>query len=149
MRNILHTKCLFDTNILVYALDMYSPMRNAARELIDNVLEGKIKAVLAQQNIIELTNVLIQKLDSPKKDALQIVHTYVAKSNFAIIVPHMTTHNRFLNLCLELENRRRQFFDLYLATTMLDNDIHQIVTANDEDFKSIPGITTYNPWKGK
>lgn len=147
MMSILNTKCLFDTNILVYALDVHSSRYKIAKDFIDNVINGKIEGVLAQQNIIELTNVLIKKLGVEKKSGLQIVHTYASKSNFNIITPQITTHNRFLNLCLELENRRKQFFDLYLAATMLDNEVNQIVTANDEDFTDIPGIKAINPWK--
>jgi len=147
MKNISSTKCLFDTNILIYSLDIKSPFYDVSRKLIEEVILGRRIGVLAQQNLVECTNALMHDTNWEKESILSDVRTFGEASNFSIIYPTHNTFNVFLSLCLELENRRKQFFDLYLAATMLDNDINQIITANDDDFAGIPGIKAINPWK--
>jgi predicted nucleic acid-binding protein len=149
MQTISNTKYLLDTNIFVYAVDPDASMHRVAKECIDAVLDGTIHAVLSHQNIVEFINVMVGKQRQSKELTLKIIYTFATKSNFSIIHPQDTTYATFLNLCQDMHNRRKQFFDLYLAATMLDNDITHIITANDEDFANIPGITAINPWKQK
>lgn len=143
MKTILKGRYLLDTNILVYAYNQASPFHKRARELILEAVEGKFEAFLAQQNLVEFCNVLSNKFHiskaSIKKDLLDIT------SDITIINPLPQTLIIFIDL---FENSKliSQTFDLYLAATMLDNDIHNIITLNNRDFEGIENISALNPF---
>lgn len=147
MMNISNIKFLFDTNIFIYSLDNESPFHEISKHLITEVILGRRLGVIAQQNLLECTNVLFRKSENSYQEIFSQIQTFAFDSNFEIITPQTSTVETFLVLAKKIKERKEQFFDLYLAATMLDNDLHHIVTANDKDFADIPGITSYNPWK--
>lgn len=143
MQTTLKGKYLLDTNILVYAYNQASPFHKKAKEIVLEAVEGKIEGVLAQQNLIEFCSVFTNQYhippDSIKKDLLDIT------SDFTIINPLPQTMFVFIDL-LENYKLNLQVFDLYLAATMLDNDIHNIITLNYKDFAGIENISVINPF---
>lgn len=126
MKTTLKGKYLLDTNILVYAYNKASPFHKKAKEITLDAALGKFEAVVAQQNLIEFCNVLCDRFhispSSVKKDLLDIT------SDFSVINPLPQTILIFMDLLNG--SKKGQIFDLYLAATMLDNDIHNIITLN-------------------
>jgi len=143
MLTTLKGKCLLDTNILVYAYNQASPFHKKAREIVLDAALGKFEAVVAQQNLIEFCNVLTDQFHIPapsvKKDLLDIT------ADLSVIHPLPQTILIFADLLTN--SKKGQIFDLYLAATMLDNDIDNIITLNNKDFEGVKGIAVFNPWQ--
>ena len=149
MPSISSTKCLIDTNILVYALDKKSPFHNVSSQIVKECIQGVRAGVIAQQIIVECVNVLFRESEKERKEILSDLQIVVTKFNLQVIYPIETTLFTFLNLIRRLKQRRKEFFDVFLAATMLDNGITSIITANEKDFADIKGISVYNPFSEK
>lgn len=134
---------LFDTNILVYAHNKSSSFHKHSLGLVNKVKEGEIKGALAQQNLVELYSIVTDKrrVDKPisPKLALELAHSYL-NSPFEIIFPTEETSDILLSLCKNISVKNGAIFDVYLAATMIANNIKTIVTLNSKDFKSFPNI---------
>lgn len=145
MMNILSGKWAFDSHLFVYSQDEKSKYYKPARELFSKVLIGEIQAVMAQQNIVETERVLIQVYKRKSEDVVKFLEKIIAEFSIQIVTPLPTTYVRFHHFLKDFGGRV-DFFDYYLAATMLDNNISQILTANDKDFTKIPGIKAVNPF---
>lgn len=144
MRTILKGKFLLDTNTLIYAFDRTSPFHEKAVKIINLALEGNFEAFIAQQNLVEFSNVLIRDY---KVQSFSVVEDIKNISlEFPIITPTPNTLNIFSDLLLN-SKIKGYIFDLYLIATMLDNEVTGIITLNDKDFLGIKGINVVNPFK--
>lgn len=142
MQSILKEKCLIDTNILVYAYDRNSPFHKISKDIVtDAILQNN--SVVALQNIVELSNVLKNLYKLPFRDISGTIDTLVL--DLEIIAPKNTTLRIFSSF-IKKARGDLQMFDLFLAATMLDNNITHIITANNKDFEEIEGIVAYNPF---
>lgn len=134
---------LFDTNILVYAHNRSSTLHQYALGLVNKVLKGEIKGILAQQNLIEFYSIVTDKRrvtkPIPVTAAIGIMSSYF-DSPFEIISPKEETLNYLIKLCKKSSVKDGAIFDLYLAATMLTNNIKSIVTLNSKDFKNFSNI---------
>lgn len=130
---------LFDTNILVYNQDQDSLFYKSASEYHQKTLSGEVKAVIALQNLLEFSSVMInpKKIKKPlsqKTVALEI-EKYIESGAFEIISPNDKTISIYLNLLKQYKLKNpRQTFDLFLVSTMLSYNITQILTVNEKDF---------------
>jgi predicted nucleic acid-binding protein len=62
------------------------------------------------------------------------------------ISPKESTLDVYKKLVIERKSDRKfDFFDYYLAATMISNDVKTIYTANAKDFGEIKGIRAINP----
>ena len=139
------SKILFDTNVLVYNQVKESSFHFQAALYHQKLMEGKIQAVVAAQNLLEFAVVMV----NPKKIVKPLSESRVAKEmkkyqqcQFEMIYPNAETLFLLGNLIrkTKLANPKR-FFDLFLAATMLANKVETILTANVGDFQ-IEGIRT-------
>lgn len=146
MPNTSSTKCLIDTNILVYSLDNKSPFHKVSAQILKECIEGTRFGVIAQQNIVECTNVLFRESEKKREEILSDLQIVVSSFNLQIVYPFQTTLLTFLNLIRRLKQRKKEFFDVFLAATMLDNGIKNIITANEKDFAGIKEISAHNPF---
>ena len=137
---------LFDTQLLIYALDSKSPFFKQATTLFSQLPSSKFIPTIAQQNILEAENVFIKKYKLEVKVVLETVRNLVSVYEFNIIIPKPTTYNLFHKLFLQ-KPKGKALFDYYLASTMLDNGINKILTVNTKDFKDIKNIEAVNPFK--
>lgn len=144
MKIIYEGRWVIDSNIFVYATDDRSAHYEAARMLFRRALDGEFQPVVAQQNIVESEHVLIQAYKQKSIDVLSRMEEILINFGFSIIIPKTTTYQRFHGL-LKIISGRFDFFDYYLAATMLDNGIANIFTDNAKDFSMIPGIRAVNP----
>ena len=138
------TRYVVDTNILIYGYDAKSPYHKETRNLLEYLIEQNIDTYIAQQNIAEFCNVLIK--DYKLSSSSAIGHAEEILLDFKIITTKATTINVFFNLLRRI-TKKHYVFDVFLASTMLDNDITHIITANEKDFRGIKGISVFNPWR--
>ena len=132
---------LIDSNILVYATDAESALHEEAKLLFSRCLEGQIKGVLAQQNLLELINVLVKYYKKESSFATKTARVYSDKFALRIISPLPTTFALFDKL--SSQSKKLDTYDLYLAATALDNGVDSIITNNSKDFKGIEGLEVY------
>lgn len=133
----------FDSNILIYALDMKSPYYlNTKKFFTSTELQNLF---IAQQNIVEIEKVMVTFYRLNKNIVTKILNSLLEAFEFNIITPRPTTLRKYHELLRTY--KRKSFFDLYLAATYLDNDIKHFFTLNLKDFKNIPGFTAINPFK--
>lgn len=147
MNLILGKKYLLDTNILIYSLDKTSPFYQQAKEIIRLTFEQRIQGFVAQQNLIELVNVLIGFYGISSKNALLDAKMFAYNSNLILIYPLATTFITFADFLDQTKKLKGDIFDIYLAATAWDNNITNILTVNTKDFYSLPKIAAINPFK--
>lgn len=139
---------LFDTNILVYNQDQDSLFYRSASKYHQKALLGKLKAIIALQNLLEFSSVMInpKKIKKPLSQKMVVleIEKYVRGGAFKIIYPNDKTILIYVNLIkrYKLKNAR-QVFDLFLIATMLSHNVNRILTVNIKDFpyKEIKVIT--------
>lgn len=134
MNLISGARYLIDTNILVYSVDRTSPFYQAVTDMFQKAAEDGVEFVIAQQNLTEYIAVLTQGYKVSQASAAEDAKAFAAQ--FEVIAPLPTTLNTFFNL-MEQSNSSTYVFDLYLAATMLDNEVRRILTANQKDFQNI------------
>lgn len=134
---------LLDSNVLIYAHNQSSLLHNQALALIQSVIEGDIKGVLAQQNLLEFYSIITdqKRVTNPLslKDAFGLVTLYL-DSPFKVIYPTDETAAIAFTLGCNLKFKDGKIFDAYLVATMFSNNINTIITANIKDFNKFPGI---------
>lgn len=134
---------LVDSNILVYAINSSSPKHKRAQKFLQ---ENIGKLYLSHQNIFETLRVLTHpKFSSPMSpsDAINAVNPIMKVCR--IIAPDYKTHHLTLELIKKHKLSADRIFDAYLVATAVSNDIKQIATDNEKDFKKF-GINIYNPF---
>ncbi len=136
---------LLDTNILVAFFDASSAHHEAAKTLLSDLNEGKFQGVIASQNILELSAVLIGGYRTTKQKVASDIQTLISFSNISTIYPITATVTQYLKLLKKEQGVHAA--DLFLSATMISNGITSIVT-NDRDFEKISELTFYNPFSG-
>ena len=123
----------FDTNVLVYFMDKNSPFHKQAFSAFSLTQKSSKQVVIAQQNLIELVQVLttFYKI-SLRKSVSQIKR--LLHTNIRLVYPLPQTISSYLSLC-QKETNPHHHFDLYLAATLLDNNINTIITADSSGFR--------------
>jgi predicted nucleic acid-binding protein len=135
MRNILSKSLAFDTNILVYLLDKKSVFHEETVNAVLKIELDKFKLVIAQQSIVELVSVLTGHYDLSLKEASNKV-SQIIDSKISIVSPLPQTTKTYLELC-RINKKSKNHFDLFLAATLIDNKINQIMTNDKFGFKNI------------
>ncbi|OGK25155.1 hypothetical protein A3C25_02425 [Candidatus Roizmanbacteria bacterium RIFCSPHIGHO2_02_FULL_38_11] len=143
MINISKEKWGFDSNIIIYALDKKSPFFLKTEEFFASI--EKSNFFITQQNIIEIEKVLITFYHLDKKDVVKRVGLFLESFEFTLVTPRPSTLMKYHEI-LKLY-KRKSFFDLYLASTYLDNEVYNFFTVNVKDFKGIPDFKPINPFK--
>lgn len=133
---------LIDTNILVYSVNRGSPRYSEVRKLLEEGMIHGVSFVIAHQNLIEFIAVLTRGYSVTLKDALSDAMSFA--SRFEVIVPLPATFETYLRLAQK--NKEMLYpFDLYLAATMIDNDVERIITANAKDFQGVGLKEVFTP----
>lgn len=130
---------LFDTNVLVYNQDRNSKFYQEASAYHNKAFSGEIKGAVTVQNFLEFSAVMInpRKIVRPLTQKLVAaeIRKYIQSRVFNIVVPNEKTLPVFISLLKKYKLKNpRQVFDLFLAATMISNDIFCILTANVGDF---------------
>jgi len=146
MMSISEGKWVFDSHLFVYSQDNRSPFYEASSELFLRVLKGELKAVCAQQNILETESVLIRFYNKDSNTIVKILEDILLNYNVDVITPRPNTYEHYHDLILN-SKLPYDLHDYFLAATMLDNGLSRILTGNTKDFFQIPGIEAVNPFK--
>jgi len=147
MMNTFEGKWVFDSNLLVYALDNKSPYHAVTIELFKQFRKStRALPIVAQQNILEAENVLVTYYHLEVKKVIYAIEQLLNTFQFEVITPLPTTYLRY-HIITESLRTKTNVYDYFLAATMLDNDIASLITANDKDFVGIEGLSVYNPFK--
>ena len=140
---------LFDTNILVYAHDGKSPFYKKAKRLQELVNDGKLKAAITPQNLLEFYSTITNRAKyknsvTPKEATLEIKRFLISPFELIVLIG-----NELLTVMYLIDGKNilgRRIFDVYLVATMLSNGIKTIYTANEQDFASFSEIKVVNPF---
>lgn len=146
MRNILEGRWVIDSHLLVYILDRSSPFYSRSQLLFNSMMSGKIQPVVTIQNIIEAENTLIKVYKISPAVVVEKIENMLSICDFTIIAPFITTYLSFHYL-LTKTKLILDFYDNFLAATMLDNRINRILTVNTKDFYQIKEIEAVNPFE--
>ncbi|MBI2885195.1 MAG: PIN domain-containing protein [Candidatus Omnitrophica bacterium] len=141
---------LFDTNLLVHAHVISSPYHAIARRLRDEASVGRLEACLSPQVLCEFvtvcTNPRVIQPALTLAEARGEVSAYWTSSGFKKVLPKETTIMRMLHLMTKITTSRVDVFDIFLAATMLDNDVRTIYTQNVKDFVVFKELEVINPF---
>jgi predicted nucleic acid-binding protein len=142
-----------DTNILVYAHNIDSPLYKKAKIFVENVVEhahevnGYRIVGIPLQVCAEFINVVTREaVGKPLslKEAIGVIKEYTQYLEIPILFPQETQLRTFLSL-LEETTSRKKVFDVALAATLKDNKIEGIYTVNVDDFKDFDFLKVENP----
>lgn len=137
---------LVDTNVFVFASNKSSSKHKAALQFI----KTSPNICLAHQNIVETLRVVTHpKYLRPQsiERASKQIQSFIDQASVKIISPKNDTLQIFLKLMQVYKPKGNAIFDSYLVATMLSNNIKQIATDNDKDFKKYKQIKVINPFK--
>lgn len=143
MTNISKTKWGVDTNILIYLYDKQSPFHLVTVQALQNLESEDALLFLCQQNIIEFVQILTKwynlDLSQASKEAQLLPQV------FQVISPQPQTHLNYLNICSKTNTSSKNHFDLFLASTLLDSNVSNLLTNNPKDFQKIPNLSAITP----
>ena len=137
---------LVDSNIFVYAFDISEPHKYAiASKVLSEIFKGNHSITLSTQNLSEYYNVVTKKIKYPipKIEARETIEEISSLEN--IHIKTITTETIILATKIS-EKYNIHYWDSLIVAVMKENNIHEIITENDKDFKKIPWITTINPF---
>ena len=141
---------LVDSNVLIYStLRNDSRYAKACEVVAARNLPG-CQMYISAQNLAEmfpnLTGPKTQPPDSPAIARAKIAS--IAGLDRCLVLPvTRLVVEKALELCERHHVTRQRYFDCQLAATMLLEGIPEIVTENESDFASIPGIHVINPFR--
>jgi predicted nucleic acid-binding protein len=151
------TSWLIDSNVLVYAYfhkpgeqgrqELDTRLRMDSRALMTLAAQGRLTAVVAQQNLLEFLAVVTspKRVTSPVSLSIALNACEAYLSFCSLVNPKPSTYLTFQTLTTARSAMRERLFDLYLGATALDNDITQICTWNAKHYKALPGLTAVTP----
>ncbi len=148
MKITLKGKWGFDSNLIVYSLTNTSPFYLKMTEFMKVYKRSEIQLVTTNQNILEAEKIFTLLYGLKLSKAISAVMDFINDFDIAVITPlPITIHQFHSYIEKERQFNPKNIFDTYLAFTYLDNEINQLLTNNEKDFKNIPNFITANPFK--
>ncbi len=135
---------LLDTNVLVHAAYDLSPLHSAAATLVHRGLTKRDVYCIAPQNLVEFAAVVSRPrlvshpLQGP--DVHRITSLLNESRLLKKIYPRRGTIIRALKEGTRLNVAGSEWYDLFLAVTMLDAGVDEIVTEDTHSFRKLPFI---------
>jgi predicted nucleic acid-binding protein len=128
---------LFDTNLLLYAIDEDSKYFNSVQELLN---DNSSKLYTTSKNISEFLSVVtrIPNTSISLKEALIIIEEF--KSTFTILYPTENSFLIFIDLLKKYSPRGLKIHDYEIISIALSHKIKNIATFNRKDFSAIEEI---------
>jgi len=136
------TKLLLDTNLLFYAVDHTSSFHRLSSRFIDEV---ESDLYTTSKNISEFL-VSTTRGDSPTLTIAQVLDEVERFKKFlTILYPVQASLLELEKLLTHYQVRGKKIHDYEIAAIALTNNISQIATFNEQDFKEISRIEVINP----
>lgn len=130
---------LLDTNVLVHAAVRIAPLHSQACELIGRGLKDRGVFCIAPQNLIEFAAVVSRERfvspAMPQGDVRRIIDLLFKSRTLTKIYPKRATVLRAVQTGAELELKGPRWYDMFLAETMRDAGVEQIVTHDVRHFR--------------
>ena len=140
-----------DTNILVYAADINSPLFATAKKIRDEARNGKLDACISLQNLAEFYSVVTNpsQVGQPiaSTAAKEEVEKYLVCSTIRKLEISLSTLNSAIQLAEKYKVTKQYFYDTRLVATMLEHNVTKILTLNIRDFVTFREIQSENPFK--
>lgn len=136
------TSTFIDTNVLVYAHDLYETSRRpVAQALLDDLWRSRA-GVVSTQVLQEFYNVVTQKFDPPmpRKAAREIIHAYAAWPVVEIDVPLILAAS-----ALE-ERHTLSFWDALIVEAARRSGASRVVSEDLQSGRRMAGLTIENPF---
>lgn len=137
---------LLDSNVLIYAYDSSEKEKHIiAKTLLANCWKRKKMYALSVQNLSELFVVATKKITNPvsQDEMKQNIQDIISFSNFNILDINKDSIFRAMNISTE---HGISYWDALIASVMKENNVYNIVTENDKDFKKINWLKVINPF---
>ena len=136
---------LFDSNILVYAVNVDAPQHSFCRKIVQAVRERKVAGVLFSQNILEFYAIVtdprrFQSTLSPSEAWQQIK---ALSSIFTLLDPSLEALHSLGSMINGVTGP--QIFDAYLAAQMKAKGVSAICTYNKKHFLPFDAIVALSP----
>jgi len=148
----METTYLIDTNILVYAYNEDVEFHEEALKILENALNNKINAAIADKSLFEFFAIITDKkrVENPitVDETIEIID-FLVDSNIKIIYSSPFSFLKTLELTKKYQVKRQDIFDINLISLMIQNKIDTIITADDKHFKNIKEIKVFNPFMTK
>ena len=137
---------LLNTNVLVYASYRRSPLHALAATLLDRGLRQRGLYCIAPQNLVEFAAVVTRRRAGddplPDEEVLRITDILYRSRTLIKIYPRRGTVARAMTEGARLEIRGATWYDLFLALTMRDAGVRDLITENVSDFERLPFLRT-------
>jgi predicted nucleic acid-binding protein len=135
---------LLDTNVLVHAVYLGSPLHEVAASLVDRALRTRGLYCISPQNLTEFAAVVSRpRFVTPAlapEQIVQIGDILYRSRRLAKIYPQRGSVMRAMREGADLGIVGPAWYDLYLAVTMRDSGVHNIVTDDSEHFRRFPFV---------
>ena len=141
---------LIDTNVLVYATMPGFPEHEQTRELLAEIVAGRVHHCLTWINIFEYLRIvthrrLVRPAPLALEKALENMRGLIAQPRISRIDPGAQHLEIFAQICREAYPVGGNFVhDCRVAAVMRENGVDRILTR-DTSFRRIPGITVLDP----
>jgi len=133
---------LIDTNIIVYAYEsIESERKNKSLKILEKCYNGEITLAVSNQNLAELSAVLLKKIKIEADEVKEIVRDISDFQGFKKINYSKETIISAIDIA---EKNKMSFWDSLIVATMIENSILNIYTENLKDFK-VPSLNAVNP----
>lgn len=128
---------LFDTNLLIYAIDEESKYSNSAQNLLNN---NKNKLFTTSKNISEFLAVVTRnpKSSISMNEALLVIREF--KDIFTILYPNEKSFLIFIDLLKKYSPSGLKIHDYEIISIALSYNIKNIATINKKDFFGVDEI---------
>ncbi|MBI2499408.1 PIN domain-containing protein [Candidatus Woesearchaeota archaeon] len=138
---------LIDSNILIYAYDKSETIKNAiAEKILEDIFTNKKNAAVSTQNLSEFFVNITNKIEKPISiiEAYYVIQEIISMSNVKTLIIEKQTIPNAIDISSEFNT---SYWDSLIVSVMQENNIHTIITENEQDFKKIPWLEVINPFK--
>lgn len=137
-----------DTNILVYAYRMDSPLNETAYAVVRELVEGNTPWAIPWPVIAEFLSVATHPKmyapPSPLADALNQMDVWLASPSVGLLAEYPTTWSTMRPLVDGAHAVGPAVFDHRIAAICIDHGVHELWSA-DRALSKVPGLTVRNP----
>ena len=135
-------KILLDTNILIYSIDKESLYHIKSYEIVNSKQYDKY---ISSKNISEFLSVTTRETPYSLsiEEVLESVDFFI--SNFTILYSSNHSFEIFRELLLKYKPVGNRIHDIEIISISLSNDINEIASYNEKDFREISEIKTVIP----
>jgi predicted nucleic acid-binding protein len=144
--------CGVDSNVLIYsAIESMPEHRSVVSFFESRVLPGEITCAVTFPVLLEFVHITTdpKRFNPPLEleESVSIVEQYWNAANWRKLLPRRQTGAKTFELLRRHGLGRKRLLDTYLAATLLDHNIHALLTCNTRDFQVFSELELIDPSK--